>query len=162
MDIIGAKKLNDYEVKIRAILQNFKVNRNKRLYERDLFIEAYESDPRIKELIRTKSWYGESGHPMEKDLVRQTNVIKENSSHIVLSYDIYDDRIEGDIVNSQYPLGQAFMKEVLVGTRQAFSMRGLGNVVKENGYVKVVKPFKLLCYDNVIYPSHPEAYQIIQ
>lgn len=152
-------KKNDKYVMIRVVLQDFKMNRNLRLYESDVIIDGLK-DSRVIELVSKKSWYGESGHPLEQTLERQTNIVKTNSSHIILSYDIYDDRIEGTVINSPYGPGQGFKDEIVdIGSETAFSMRGIGNVIKEQGFVRVTKPLKIITYDNVLYPSHKTAYQ---
>ena len=45
------------------------------------------------------------------------------------------------------------------GSKVGFSMRGVGNIQKTGGLIKVNKPLSILTYDWVIHPSHQEAYQ---
>lgn len=146
-------------VRFRAILQDFVLNRNKRLYEREMLERAFAA-PHIQELIKARAWYGEYDHPATKDLGRQSKIVRSNASHLMLDYDFYDDRIEATIETSNVGHGPALMKEILKGHKASFSMRGLGNIVKRAGYVEVKDPFKLITYDDVLIPSHKRAYQI--
>lgn len=145
-------------LKISATLQDFTENRNGRTYDPEAIIEGLKHEY-VMELIRNRSWYGESGHPLEDDIKRQSNILKPNSSHIILEYKILPDKIVGIIENSDYPLGEPFKKEILRGSTVAFSMRGIGNVKNKNGKIFVTKPLRIITYDNVLYPSHRAAYQ---
>ena len=149
---------NNY-VRIRAILQDFMTNRNKRLYEKAIITESLGA-PHIAELERRKTWYGECGHPFEKDLKRQMTIKMPNASHKILEHYIFEDRVEGDIQTTFFEIGKTMRDEITQGLSEvAFSMRGAGPMKREGNSIKVQRGLKILCYDWVVYPSHKNAYQ---
>ena len=61
------------------------------------------------------------------------------------------------VEGTQNLLGEYFNKDILAGEKKAFSLRALGTVENTNRGAEV-KNIKIVSWDNVIFPSHPEAY----
>jgi hypothetical protein len=113
-------------ISILAVLQEADApNRNRRLYEMPTLTEAIAS-PYIRERVRTKTFYGEAGHPLKPDMERQLYIDHLRISHIVL-----DPRFEGKLLKSVVEsantvVGRDFKGLIEQGSDVAFSMRGIG------------------------------------
>jgi len=140
-----------------ATLQDFEENRNKKIYSRSVLEEALKAE-HITEMIKRKAWYGECGHPFSDDIRRQMTIERTNSSHRILSYSLTDSGVKGIIETSMFPMGIATRDEIRNGAQIAYSMRGIGKVIKKGNRTEV-GALKLLTYDSVSYPSHKSAFQ---
>lgn len=159
----GIQILKDFNkcVTIRAMLQDAaELNRNKRKYPIDVLRSGLESE-RIQELIMAKSWFGEAGHPIEPTVQRQCNILEENISHRVLSYDIVGSKIFGQVKTTPTARGYD-MRNLIIDDDpmlSAFSLRAMGPMVQTAEGSIVQKPLTMICYDWVWFPSHRKAYQ---
>ena len=147
------------DVKIKANLQDSNPNRNHRLYKEDVLDDAL-SMPHIVEMIKTRNWTGEAGHPISEDVARQMEVLNSNVSHYIIDRFKEDGIYKGIIESAFTEMGKFLAHSVWKGSKIAFSMRGLGPIEKLNdGTILVKKPLKIRTYDWVWYPSHQIAYQ---
>jgi hypothetical protein len=153
-------KNNSDSVQIEAVLQDFIYNRNKRYYTEELITEALQA-PHIKELISHRSWVGEAGHPLVKDIKRQLNIDHARVSHVILEKQINSGRnVTGIIESAMFQFGYYLRDSIRQAMEVAFSMRGVAPLKKKkDGFINVQRPLKLLTYDWVFYPSHASAYQ---
>lgn len=130
-------------------------NRNGRFYDnKDLFPQLVCS--RSKELQKT-GWGMENGHPMSKDLIRQQTIDPNNVVSYLLKTWTDGDLIRGYVKGSNLPIGEAFNQDLLDGFLPAWSLRALGSIENTNRGAEV-KGIKIITWDRVYYPSHPEAY----
>lgn len=149
-------------LRFRSILQSLGVqNRNRRTYTIEAIKRAIMAD-HIQELIRQKSFQGEAGHPLSNDTSRVMTVDPERASHVITNIEVIGDLVYGDIetladINGP---GTRFMGKILQGMEPAFSLRAMAALTKKgdgsslaNGRVHMVT------YDQVILPSHKEAYR---
>ena len=142
-----------------AILQEADApNRNKRIYGKDVLSEAL-NNPTVKEKIANKCFYGEAGHPLSTDIKRQAYIDQTNISHIVTSVKWEGNLLKGIVETAQTATGFDMRGLIRQGSKVSFSLRALGNVVKQDGaYMRVYSPLMIVCYDWVTIPSHPKAY----
>lgn len=67
--------------------------------------------------------------------------------------------LKGIVETAQTACGYDMRGLLRQGSKISFSMRALGNVVKQEGaYTRVYGPLMIIAYDWVTIPSHPEAY----
>lgn len=132
-----------------------KKNRNGRLYDTN-DLAAQIICPRSLELLKT-GWGSENGHPMSKDLVRQQTIDPNNVVAFLLKLWMDGDFVMGNFRGSNLPIGEAFDQDLRDGLIPAWSLRALGTVENTNRGAEV-KGLKIITYDRVYYPSHPEAY----
>lgn len=147
------------EVVIEAKLQDFfKRNRNGRIYGEALKAALRTSE--LMELMNAKSWFGEAGHPADKELTRQVTIDPTLISHEIRSIWIDGDTLYAYIHTIPGRYGEQFKEMIKRGTKVAFSLRAVGNVRKlQDGTMEVVAPMRVVTYDWVILPSHQCAYQ---
>lgn len=142
--------LNDtrQSIIIEAELQEINApNRNGRIYDEDAVWGALQSDM-VKEKLRRKSFYGEAGHPMDDDPKRQTYIDQTRISHIITSLDKRGNHIFGTVESANTSCGADFKGLIRQGSEVAFSMRGLGNVIKKEGsYQRIGSPLLIIAYD---------------
>lgn len=132
-----------------------KKNRNGRLYDtKDLASQIV--CPRSMELIKT-GWGMENGHPMSKDLVRQQTIDPNNVVSYLLKIWMDGDFVMGNFKGSNLAIGEAFDQDLRDGLLPAWSLRALGTIENTSRGAEV-KGLKIITYDRVYYPSHPEAY----
>lgn len=152
-------KVTDTIVEFDAVLQEgTHENRNKRIYPTQLLSEGFKA-PFIQERLKTRSFYGEAGHPLSTDIQRQLSIDHSNISHIVTSYRQEGDLFIGRVETAATQIGKD-MRGLIVENKSlvAFSMRGMAPVRRESGKTIVTNPFKLFCYDWVQNPSHEKAF----
>lgn len=140
-----------------AIFQSGGVrNRNGRIYvTEDLDREIHCS--RTLELLRTKNLFCEAGHPIDTSLQRQSTIDWRNSNSKILTLDTVGNNIEGNFTPSNTDLGKAFEQDLLEGTIPAWSLRALGSI-RQTRLGAQVTDLRFITYDQVIYPSHSNAY----
>lgn len=130
-------------------------NRNGRFYaDKDLFPQL--TCPRSKELLKT-GWGMENGHPMSKDLTRQQTIDPDNVVSYLLKVWTEGDFIHGIVRGSNLAIGEAFDQDLRDGFLPAWSLRALGSI-ETTARGAEVKGIKIITWDRVYYPSHPEAY----
>lgn len=131
-------------------------NRNGRFYaHEELFPQV--TCPRTTELIRAGYLRSECGHPLSKDLQRQSTIddTKTNARFLKLWIEGMDIMAEFCGTNSKW--GEAFNKDLAEGCLPAWSLRALGSIEQTRRGAEV-KNLRVITWDQVIYPSHPGAY----
>lgn len=148
------------EVVIETVLQEAEVpNRNKRMYTK-VAIESGIANPMFQEKLKKKNLFGEANHPMSDSIERQSVVDLTRISHVIEKVWWEGNILKGEVASTKTQCGEDFAGLVRQGCQMAFSMRGLGGVVKKEGDLTIVhNPLLIITYDNVIYPSHSNAYQ---
>lgn len=152
---------NDSCVDIDTVLiDTSKWNRNGRKYPTPVVKRAADHE-RIQEQLKTGSWCGEAGHPLQPTVQRQAEVMKDNISHRILSIDWKGPVMKGHVQTAPTDRGREMRDFILSDPPMivAFSLRGLGPVMQtKEGYI-VKDPLTLITFDWVFYPSYKEAYQ---
>ena len=131
-------------------------NRNGRYYPANELFSQLKC-PRTIELLKT-GFGSENGHPMDTSLVRQKTIDPNNVVAYFLDLWQEGDYVMGKFIGSNLSIGDAFDKDLRSGLfLPAWSLRGLGSLeTTKNG--AEVKGLKVITWDRVYYPSHPEAY----
>ena len=148
------------DVVIEAVLQEAEqINRNRRRYTRKA-IESGINNPMFVEKMKRRNLFGEANHPLSDSIERQSVIDQTRISHIITKVWWEGNILKGEIAAAKTACGQDFAALVRQGCEMAFSMRGLGGVVRKEGEITVVQdPLLIITYDNVVYPSHANAYQ---
>ena len=159
------QKPNIFYVEFDATLQSFGVmNRNHRIYDIDNVWNCINSDPKIQALLHDNAWFGECDHPASKYKDKQLsperilNPDMNNSSHKIMS-----PRREGNLIKAHIQTdagteaGMNFAKKIIQGLIPGFSARAVASIENRNGK-PMVNVKKIITYDWVLYPSHPEAH----
>lgn len=133
-----------------------RLNRNKRKYK-DAELASQISDPRQQELIRTGNLKSENGHPMSKDLARQQTIDPNNTVAVICKLWMEGDLVKGWAYGDFNQKGDDFDRQVRNGQYASWSLRALGTLVPTKEGTEV-RGLKIITYDRVHYPSHPEAY----
>ena len=135
-------------VTIKTTLQESDVgNRNKRIYRKKVLDEGLQSDY-IKERIKTKTWYGECGHPLKPDLQRQLYTDHSNISHIITSFWWEKNLLKGFVESANTARGKDFAGLIKQKCKVGFSLRAVGPLTKKNGdFIEVLSPLTMYCYD---------------
>lgn len=135
-------------ITFEAILQEADApNRNKRIYGKDVLTVAL-ANPTVKEKIANKCFYGEAGHPLSTDIKRQAYIDQTNISHIVTSTKWEGNLLKGIVETAQTSIGKDMRGLIRQGSKVSFSMRALGNVIKQEGqYKRVYGPLMIVAYD---------------
>lgn len=131
-------------------------NRNGRYYSREELVSQIEA-PRTVELLSTGTLKAESGHPMSKDLQRQSTIVDSNCCARFLKVWMEGDNVKAHVVATNNDLGKAFDLDLKEGIKPAWSLRALGSIEQTRNGAEV-KNLRLITWDSVIYPSHPGAY----
>lgn len=131
-------------------------NRNGRYYsEEELFPQI--AAPRTKELIDAGYLRAEMGHPLSKDLARQSVIDDKLSCARFLTIWTEGKNVWARFVGTNNEYGRAFDLDLKEGCKPAWSLRALGSVMQTSRGAEV-KNLRVITWDNVIYPSHPGAY----
>lgn len=156
VDISHVKTLNE-KVVAEGILQTAdEKNRNGRYYaEEELFPQL--TAPRTVELLSTGNLMAEAGHPMSKDLQRQSTIDPTMVCARFLNIWTEGKNIKAQFVGTNNELGKYFDLNLKEGILPAWSLRALGSVEQTRRGCEV-KNLRLITWDHVIYPSHPHAY----
>ena len=156
---------NRFYVTFEAVLQSFGVrNRNKREYDASNIMERIQNDDYIQSMLRQNSWMGEIDHPApikqgeELTMQRIANPDMSRTSHYIRSPRLNGNLLEASIqTDSSNSAGMNMAIKIVDGKIiPCFSARVLGSLQNKNGR-PVVFVRKLITYDWVLYPSHPEA-----
>lgn len=145
--------------KVNTMQEGDIVNRNSRIYPYALLEEGLKNDPVINERLSTNTLYCEIGHPKEKSIPRQLEIMRDNSACRINSF-FYEKPCIGAILETlATEKGRDLMGLITVNKcKVAFSMRGLGKVVTKNDKFIVEKPFRIITWDEVVQPSVSKAY----
>lgn len=131
-------------------------NRNGRYYsEEELFPQL--TAPRTIELLESGTLRAECGHPLSKDLQRQSTIDDTKTCARFLKLWTEGKHIKAHVVGTNNELGRAFDLDLKEGCKPAWSLRALGSINQTRRGAEV-KNLRLITWDNVIYPSHPGAY----
>lgn len=131
-------------------------NRNGRFYpDKELFPQLQSA--RIQELLKTKNLLAELGHPMSKDLQRQSTIEAKNTCARFLEIWTEGMDIWAKFVGTNNEWGQCFDMDLKEGVLPAWSLRALGSVQQTRNGLEVHN-LRIITWDQVIYPSHPGAY----
>lgn len=158
-------KGNRFFVTFNAVLQSFGVkNRNGREYDAQNIMDKIEHDDYIQSMLRQNSWMGEIDHPApEKEGEKLTMQRIANPCLRLTSHYIRRPQLNGNLLrapiqtDSSNPNGMNMAIKIVDGKIiPCFSARVLGALKNIMGKA-VVFVNKLVCYDWVLYPSHPEA-----
>lgn len=148
---------NSKRVIAEGTLQDLDVeNRNHRIYAKK-DIEPEINGPRMKELIKAKSFKGEMGHPLTNDIVRQQTIDPKLTCVNFLKVWLDGNLVKAQFKGTNNEYGEYFDQDLREGAKPAFSLRALGAIENVNGKA-YVRGIKVITYDSVIYPSHPTAY----
>lgn len=132
------------------------VNRNRRFYAKEELFPQITS-PRITELLNKGELRAENGHPLSKDIVRQSQIDPNNTVAIFLKLWTEGNFIKAFVRGTNNAKGEEFNSDLLDGFKPAWSLRALGSIENTNRGAEV-KGLKIITWDRVIYPSHPRAY----
>ena len=150
------KEFNGHVV-VETILQAAnRKNRNTRRYPSNELFPELEC-PRTKELLESGNMKSENGHPMSKDLTRQQTIDPNNTVTVFTKFWTDGDLVMGYTYGDFNQNGDDFDRQVRAGQMPSWSLRALGTLVPTKEGTEV-RGMKLITYDRVIYPSHPEAY----
>ena len=131
-------------------------NRNGRFYDsKELFPQI--TAPRTVELVKNGELRAENGHPLTKDIVRQSQIDPNNTVAIFLKLWTEGNFIKAHVRGTNNAKGEEFDLDIREGFRPAWSLRALGSI-QETVRGAEVKGVKIITWDRVIYPSHPRAY----
>lgn len=132
------------------------VNRNHRIYPYNELIPQLTS-PRTTELLNAGYLRAECGHPQSTDLGRQQNIDGKLCCARFLKLWNEGPNVMAHVKGTNNALGDEFDLDLREGCLPAWSLRALGTVENTSKGAEVHN-LKLITYDNVIYPSHPNAY----
>lgn len=154
-----------FYVTFDAVLQSFGVkNRNKREYDASNIMDRIENDDYVQSMLRQNSWMGEIDHPAptiqgeELTMQRIANPDMKLTSHYIRKPVLRGNLLEAGIqTDSSNPNGMNMAIKIVDGKIiPCFSARVLGALQNRSGR-PIVFVKKLITYDWVFYPSHPEA-----
>lgn len=158
-------KGNRFYLTFPAVLQSFaRKNRNGREYDATNIMDKIEHDDYIQSMLRQNSWIGEIDHPAadkqdeELTIQRIGNPSLRLSSHFIRRPQLVGDLLKAKIqTDSSNENGMNMAIKIVDGKIiPCFSARVLG-ALQNRGGRPVVYVRKLITYDWVLYPSHPEA-----
>ena len=154
--VVTPKELNG-KVIAECILQTAdERNRNGRYYaEEELFPQI--TAPRTVELLESGTLKAEMGHPLQKDLQRQSTIDDTRTCARFLKLWTEGKNVMAHVVATNNELGKAFDADLREGIKPAWSLRALGSVHQTKRGCEV-RNIRIITWDNVIYPSHQGAY----
>ena len=158
VDITHVKTLNGKVVVDCRLQTADEKNRNGRYYaEEELFPQI--NAPRTQELLAAGDLKAEDGHPLDKDLQRQSIIDNTKTCARFLKLWTEGKDIRAHVVGTNNELGRAFDLDLKEGVKPAWSLRALGSVCQTARGCEV-KNIRIITWDRVIYPSHPHAYTL--
>ena len=153
---VKSENKNGFIIAEGILQQGNEINRNRRYYPTEE-LRASINSPRTKELVESGNLKGEAGHPTDTSLARQAKVDPTLEQVWYQKLWMDGDFVMGNFKGSNLPIGEAFDQDLRDGMLPAWSLRALGTVENTNRGAEV-KGVKIITYDRVYYPSHPEAY----
>lgn len=131
-------------------------NRNGRYYAKEeLFPQL--TCPRTLELLKAGYLRAEMGHPLSKDLQRQSTIDDTKTCARFLKLWTVGNDVWATFTATNNKYGEAFNADLAEGCLPAWSLRALGSVTQTRRGAEV-NNLRLITWDQVIYPSHPGAY----
>lgn len=164
----GYKKIDKgdrFYLIFEAVLQSFGVtNRNRRIYMADNIMDRINNDPYIQSMLKQNSWMGQLEHPASMyegqnlSMNYLANVDPSKTSHYIRKPRLNGNLLEATIqTDSSNANGMNMAIKITDGkVIPGFSARVLGELTNRGGQ-PVVNVKKLVTYDYVLFPSHPEA-----
>lgn len=152
-----------FYLKYDAILQSVnRENRNHNWYSGDAIVGAL-SAPNTVELIEKGKALGEAGHPVDGSVKRIATVDPKFTCHRVMKWWLDGDLIRAHMETLDDGLyGTKLTKMILQGMQSSYSFRGFAKMQSDKrhpGVKMILTPPQYVAYDEVVLPSHPEAYQ---
>jgi len=149
-------------IRFETTLQDTKPNRNNRIYTESVLSGGITS-PSLQERLRTRTLFGEAGHPFSQDMSRQMQISWNNICHLITSIDgPKNGVVRGCVETTATQMGKDLRGLIVEnGSQIAFSMRGAGGVrpaAGAHGKLEVMAPLSILTWDAVTFPSHSSAY----
>lgn len=131
-------------------------NRNGRYYpSEELFPQL--TCPRTLELLEAGYLRAELGHPLSNELVRQQTIDDSRTCAQFLKLWTSGNEVWARFRGTNNAFGESFDKDLRDGCKPAWSLRALGNIVNTPRGAEVHN-LRVITWDQVIYPSHPNAY----
>ena len=131
-------------------------NRNGRCYlQHDLLREI--NCARTKELLSTGNMLAENGHPMDLAMIRQQTIDPNNTVARFLKIWMEGNDVKAHFKGTNSAMGEEFDQDLREGIKPSWSLRALGSLTNLRGR-NVVENLRVITWDRVIYPSHPNAY----
>lgn len=146
---------NKSKARCKAVLQTLGVpGHNGRKYIK----EVVESElQRKRSLMEQRSFLGELDHPITDDPIRNSIVLLEKASHVILETYIDDNKVHGILETlSNTPGRELYNLAVVDQIPVGFSLRALGSTRYDSG-VQLVTRMTMVSYDAVSNPSFSEA-----
>lgn len=130
---------------IRGIVADCKLNRNGRIYPRELWQNVINSDY-VQELLASKTLFGETDHPAER-----LEMSLQEVSHCISDIKLEGDNVIATIDILDTPNGNLISRLLDYGSKIGVSSRGAGEVGSDN----VVDPdtYTFVGFDLVARPS---------
>ena len=143
---------------IEGPLSDFSVGtRNDRWYTKELWEKVFASEE-FKELLETKTLFGEADHPME--IEDRSEVHYDNVSHAVRDpyIDNENNCVMGKVDILDTPSGRILYTFVKYGSILGVSSRGTGDLIERNGRIEVdPDTYTFYAWDIVHMPSNKKA-----
>jgi hypothetical protein len=140
-----------------GVLQTADVkNRNNRIYPKTELFPQLKA-PRTLELLEAGYLRAELGHPLSTELVRQQTIDDSRTCAQFLRLWTVGDSVWGTFRGTNNAFGEAFNADLKDGCKPAWSLRALGSIVETERGAEV-RNLRIITWDQVIYPSHPDAY----
>lgn len=153
---ITGKRINGKLV-CESVLQTAdEKNRNGRYYAKEELFPQLTA-PRTLELLRTGYLRAELGHPLSKELARQSIINDQLTCARFLKLWTDGDNVMAHAIGTNNEYGKAFSADLEEHCFPAWSLRALGTVEQTRRGCEV-KNLRVITWDQVIYPSHPHAY----
>ena len=138
-----------------AIFQTVdEVNRNRRKYPSDLISEALVMN---MDKIKNRQFLGELDHPIDPNPIRQATVMYKSASHVISNLQLHGNNLVGVFETLSTSNGRDLFGLIKDRVPIGFSLRALGELMEEDGYTVVTRPFVMVAYDSVSQPSHGTA-----
>lgn len=131
-------------------------NRNGRFYDKENLFPAMKA-PRLQELLSAGYLRAEMGHPLSKDLQRQSVIDDTKTCARFLALWTEENNIWARFTGTNNAYGNAFDLDLKEGCKPAWSLRALGSI-KQTSRGAEIENIRIITWDQVIYPSHPGAY----
>ena len=131
-------------------------NRNGRYYSKEELFPQLTA-PRTLELLEAGYLRAETGHPLSKDLQRQSTIDDTLTCAKFLKLWTEGNNVWAQFIGTNNQYGKAFNLDLLEGCKPAWSLRALGSIEQTRRGAEV-RNLRLITWDQVIYPSHPGAY----
>lgn len=157
LDVVKQNHL--FFVRFDTILQSLDcVNRNRRYYKGDAIYQSITT-PEVAELIKNNKLLSEAGHPIDGSPARIATIDPYRTCNMIKKMWRDGNLIRGSIETlDDGMLGTKLTKSIIQGMNPSYSYRGFAVIDKRGNISYVEKPPRFITYDEVVLPSHKEAY----